>query len=125
MTATLLRVSFTGAYLVILYFFGVPLVQGPTPAHRWGNCVAIIFCLCNIVSFWVVAPKALRATLGGLNVLLGVVALAVTVTLALGKVAILDEGNVVPLLLYFLAFVPFVTAAHQLRLGVTGAGHDL
>ena len=123
---TLLRVSLTGAYLVILYFFAVPLVQGPTPANWWGNVVAIAFSLCNIASFWVAVPKVLRATLGGLNILLAVVVLLiVVVTVVRGKPILLDEGNVAPMLLYFLTFVPLVTAAHQLRLGGIGASHDL
>lgn len=122
----LLRASLSGAYLVILYFFAVPLVQGATPTHGWGNVVGILFSMCNIATFWVAAPKVLRVSLGGLNALLAVAAfLAVVVTLVRGKPVILDEGNVVPLLLYFLTFVPLLAATHQLRLRVMNADHDL
>src|SRR5579872_6103246 len=112
MTLTLLRISLTGAYLVILYFFAIPLVAGPTPMHALGNFGAIVFCLCNVISFWVAAPKSLRATLGCLNAVLGITAfLAVVGTLVLGRAVILDAGNVAPLMLYFLTFIPLVAAS--------------
>lgn len=115
--ATLLRLSLTGAYLVILYFFAVPLLQGPTPAHGLGNVIGIVFSLGNLASFWVATPKALRVTLGGLNLLLALAALlAVVGTLVLGRPVILGEGNVVPLMLYFLTFVPLLAATHQTRM---------
>ena len=126
MTSTLLRLSLSGAYLVILYFFVLPLAQRPLPAHAWGNVLVILFCLCNIISFWIVAPKPLRVGLGSLNALLGVATLlAIFVAFGLGRVILVDAEKVVPFGLYFLTFIPLVEASNQLRLGGTSASHDL
>jgi hypothetical protein len=113
MTTTLLRASLSGAYLVVIYFLAIPLVERP---RHWMNLLAIAFCLCNLVAFWASVPRAFRLTLAGLDALVAVAVLvAVVVTIGFGKPMFLDDGNVVPLLIYFAVFVPVLAASYLLR----------
>jgi hypothetical protein len=113
MTAKLLRVSLTGAYLVILYFITLPVLERP---HAWMNLLGIAFCLCNLAAFWISGPRALRLALAGLDALVAVAAIAAAlVTISLGRPMFLDGLNVVPLMLYFGVFVPVLAAGYLWR----------
>jgi hypothetical protein len=113
MTATLLRVSLTGTYLVMVYFLTLPLIERP---RAWMNLLGIAFCFCNLVTFWTSIPRALRLTLAGLDALVAVAVIAAAmVTVSLGRPMFLDDLNVVPLVVYFGVFVPFLAAGYLWR----------
>lgn len=113
MSATLLRVSLTGAYLVIAYFITLPLIERPRYSM---NLLAIALCLCNLVAFWKSTPRALRLTLASLDALVAVAAIAAaTISVSLGRPMFLDGLSVVPLMVYFGIFVPLLAAAYLWR----------
>ena len=118
MTERLLRTSLTGAYLVILYFCAFPIVEAP---RQWKNVVAVAFCVCCIFAFWAAVPKALRLVLAALNVLAAAaVLIAFVLALSLGKTLYSDNSDVVPLIIYFVIFVPTVAAIYLAKVKAGG-----
>jgi hypothetical protein len=118
MTERLLRTSLTGAYLVILYFCALPVLD---PPRQWKNLVVVAFCVCCIFAFWAALPKALHLVLAALNVLAAAaVLIAFVLALSLGKTLYSDNSDVVPLITYFVIFVPIVAAFYLAKLKAGG-----